>query len=187
LGKCEIVENTSNLLIRWGHIELAMNLLNESINTTSGETKIDAEYVLVTVFHLLGDVNTALKIYNNVKYKYEEMGNKKEVAGTLHQLGMIHQDQGNYEEAVKLYNQSLKICKELGDKSGIAYTLGQIRRINEEEGEYSSALRNYLISFSIFEQLNSSIKEIVARSILRLRDKMGEEEFDVEFKKLVNE
>lgn len=105
----EIVENTSNLLIRWGHIELAMNLLNESINTTSGETKIDTEYVLTTVFHLLGDVNTALKIYNNVKYKYEEMGNKKEVVGTLHRLGTIHKNQGNYEEAVNLYNKSLRM------------------------------------------------------------------------------
>ena len=35
----EIVESTSNLLIRWGHIELAMNLLNESINSTSGRNK----------------------------------------------------------------------------------------------------------------------------------------------------
>ena len=73
--------------------------------------------------------------------------------------------------------------EELGDKSGIATTLHQIGIINEENRECSSALRNYLISYSIFEQLNSPNKEIVARSLLRLRDKMGEEEFE----KLVNE
>ena len=100
---------------------------------------------------------------------------------------MIHQRQGNYEEAVKLYNQSLKIKEELGDKNGFAITLHQLGRINEEEGEYSSALRNYLISFSIFEQLNSPNKEIVARSLLILRDKMGEKEFDAEFERLVGE
>jgi len=223
----EVVENTSDLLIRWGHIELVMNLLRESIETTSGDTQINAEFVLATVFQRLGDVNTALKIYNNVKYKCEEGGNKKRVAGTLHQigiihqeqgnyeeavkkynqslkieeelgdksgiagtlhqLGMFHQDQGNYEEAVKKYNQSLKMNEELGDKSGIATTLHQIGIINEENRECSSALRNYLISYSIFEQLNSPNKEIVARSLLRLRDKMGEEEFDAEFEKLVNE
>ncbi|SFT74747.1 NACHT domain-containing protein [Methanosarcina thermophila] len=263
----EIVESTSNLLIRWGHIELAMNLLNESINSTSGETKTNAEYTLATIYFHLGDLNTALKIYNNIRYKCEEWGDKNGFAGILHSLGMIHQDQGNYEEAVKLYNQSLKIAEELGNKSGIAHTLHklgtihqkqgnyeeavklynqslkiaeelgnksgiaqtlhklgtihqkqgnyeeavklynqslkikeelgdkngfaitlhQLGRINEEEGEYSSALRNYLISFSIFEQLNSPNKEIVARSLLILRDKMGEKEFDAEFERLVGE
>src|SRR5690606_39011623 len=119
----EIVESTSNLLIRWGHIELAMNLLNESINSTSGETKTNAEYTLATIYFHLGDLNTALKIYNNIRYKCEEWGDKNGFAGILHSLGMIHQDQGNYEEAVKLYNQSLKIAEELGNKSGIAHTL----------------------------------------------------------------
>jgi len=223
----EVVENTVNHLIRWGYIKLAMDLLNDSINTTSGATKLSCEGTLANIFYNLGDINTALKIYNIIKYKYEERGDNRGVAITLHQLGMIHQDQGNYEEAVKKYNQSLKIEEELGDKSGIAITLHQlgnvhysqgnyeeavkkynqslkmkeelgnksgiaitlhqIGRINEEEGEYNSALRNYLISFSIFEQLNSPNKEIVARSLLRLRDKMGEEEFNAEFERLVNE
>jgi len=183
----EVVENTSGLLIRWGHIELAINLLRESIETTSGDTQINAEFVLATVFQRLGDVDTAFKIYNHVKYKCEEGGNKKGVAGTLHQLGMIHQHQGNYEEAVNKYNQSLKTFEELGDKSGIAYTLHQLGMIHEEKGEHCSALRNYLTSYSIFEQLNSSNKKIVLGSLARLRDKMGEEEFDAEFEKLVNE
>ncbi|WP_292390370.1 tetratricopeptide repeat protein [Methanosarcina sp. UBA5] len=343
----EVVENTSDLLIRWGYIKLAMDLLSDSINTTSGETKINTEYTLATIYHRLGDLTTALKIYNIIKYKYEETGNKKGIALTLHQLGMIHhlqgnykeavkkynqalktfeelrekrgiasslsqlgmihkdqgnyeealeiynqalkinedlEDksgiaktlqnlgithhlqgnyeeavkkynqalkineelgdksgisdalhnlgnihyvQGNYEEAIKLYNQSLKIAEELGDKSGIASSLGQLGMIhqqqgnykeavkkynqaletfeqmrdksgiasilhqlgmtNEENGECSSALRNYLISFSIFKQLNSPNEEIAARSLSRLRNKMGEEEFDAEFERLVNE
>jgi len=35
--------------------------------------------------------------------------------------------------------------------------------------------------------LNSPNKEIVARSLLILRDKMGEKEFDAEFERLVGE
>lgn len=106
------------------------------------------------------------------------------ISYTIHNLGMIHQQQGNYEEAVKKYNQSLKIEEELGDKSGIAITLHQIGRIDEEEGEWSSALRNYFISLSIFEKLNSPNKEIVARSLSRLRDKMGEEKFEEAYQEL---
>ncbi len=70
----EVVENTSDLLIRWGHIELAMNLSNESINTTSGATKLNCEGTMANIFYNLGDLNTSLNIYNNIKYKYEEMG-----------------------------------------------------------------------------------------------------------------
>ena len=223
----EVVENTSDLLIRWGHIELAMNLLRESIETTSGDTQINAEFVLATVFQRLGDVNTALKIYNNVKYKCEEGGNKRGVAGTLHQIGMIHHDQGNYEEAVKKYNQSLKIKEELGDKSGIAnslhqigmihqdqgnyeeavnkynqslkieeelgnksgiaITLHQIGMIHEENEEYAFSLKNYLIALSIFEKLNSPNSKIVRNSINRLREKLGEEEFNKLFEKVARE
>jgi len=149
----EIVESTSNLLIRWGHIELAMNLLNESINSTSGETKTNAEYTLATIYFHLGDLNTALKIYNNIRYKCEEWGDKNGFAGILHSLGMIHQDQGNYEEAVKLYNQSLKIAEELGNKSGIAHTLHNLGTIHQDQGNYEEAVKLYNQSLKIEEEL----------------------------------
>ena len=61
-----------------------------------------------------------MKKYNQSLKIKEELGDKSGIAITLHQLGMIHQNQGNYEEAVKKYNQSLKMKEELGDKSGIA-------------------------------------------------------------------
>lgn len=77
----KIVENTSNSLIQWGHIELAMNQLNESINTTSGVTRLNSEGALANIFYILGDLNTALKIYNNIKYKYGERGDN---GGGLH-------------------------------------------------------------------------------------------------------
>jgi len=171
----EIVENTSNYLIRWGHIELAMNLLNQSINTTSGDTKTNAEYTLATIFHRLGDLNTALKIYNNIKSKYEERGGNRGVrwvAVVLHAIGMIHQDQGNYEEAVKKYNQFLKIEEELGDKSGIARTLGQLGRIHEEKEEYELAFRAYSTAFEIFDKLRSPYRELALKDIDRLKGKI---------------
>ena len=162
----DIVENTVNHLIRWGHIELTMNLLYESIETTSGDTQINAEFILATVFQRLGDVNTAFKIYNNVKYKCEEGGNKRGVAGTLHQLGMIHQGQGNYKEAVELYNQSLKIEEELGNKSGIAQTLHQIGNVHYLQGNYKEAVELYNQSLKIKEELGN--KSGIAQTLHQL-------------------
>ena len=150
-----------------------MNLLNESINTTSGNTRTNAEYTLATIYYLLGDLNTSLKIYNNIKYKYEERGDNRGVAVVLHAIGLIHQDQGNYEEAVKKYNQSLKIEEKLGDKSGIAVTLGQLGMIQEAKKEYVFALQNYLKAFSIFYKLNSPYSQLVSELIFNLEEKNG--------------
>lgn len=139
----EIIEGTVNHLIHWGYIELAMSLLNYSINKTSGETKTNAEYTLATTYYRLGDLSTAQKMYNNLKNKYKEMEDNKGVAAVLHAIGMIYQDQGNYEEAVKEYNQALRIEEELDDKSGIAIILHALGVIHQDQGNYEGALKNY--------------------------------------------
>jgi len=162
----KIVESTSEFLIRWGHIELAMDLLNDSISTTSGGTKTNVEYILATIYYRLGDLDTAFKIYNNIKYKYEDMGNKTGVAVVLHAIGMIHQQQGNYEEAVKKYNQSLKIEEELGNKSGIAGTLHQLGIIHQRQGNYEEAVKKYNQSLKIEEELGN--KSGIANSLHQL-------------------
>ena len=82
----EIVEDTANQLIEWGYIELAVNMLNESINTTSGVAQLKSEHILATIFHRLGDLNLALKMYSDIKCRYEDRGDNKGVAMILHQL-----------------------------------------------------------------------------------------------------
>jgi tetratricopeptide (TPR) repeat protein len=106
----------------------------------------------------------------------EELGNKSGIATTLHQLGMIHQDQGDYDKAIEKFNQSLKIKEELGDKSGIANTLGQIGRIYETREDHKNALKNYLICYSIFGSLKSPYI-----------DKIGEEVFKKYYDEIVKE
>ena len=173
----EVVEMTSDLLIRWGHIELAMNLLNDSINTTSGDTRTNAEYILATIYYRLGDLNTTLKIYTNIKYKYEEGGNIRGVAVVLHAIGIIHQQQGNYEEAVKKYNQSLKMFEELGDKSGIAITLHALGMIHQKQGNYEEAVKKYNQSLKMFEELgNKSGIAITLGQMGRILEEKGEYE-----------
>ena len=117
--------------------------------------------------------------------KGEELGDKSGIAITLHQLGMIHQDQGNYKEALKKYEQSLKIREELGDKHGIASSLHQLGRINEEQKDYRQAMERYLVALSMFEELRSPDAAIAANNLARLRDKMGEKEFEKAWKEIV--
>jgi tetratricopeptide (TPR) repeat protein len=140
-------------LVRWGHIELAINLLNQSIGTTSGTTKAVALGNLATTLHRLGDSKTALKLHAEAIEIFEKGGQKQNVAVALHQLGMIHQDQGNYEAAVELYQKSLKIKEELGDKSGIASSLHNLGTIHQDQGNYEAAVELYQKSLKIKEEL----------------------------------
>jgi tetratricopeptide (TPR) repeat protein len=83
----------------------------------------------------------------------EQLGDKSGIASTLHQLGIIHQNQGNYDEAIKLYQQSLMISEQLGDKSGIASTSYQLGNMNALQGNYEEAIKMYQQSLMISEQL----------------------------------
>jgi tetratricopeptide (TPR) repeat protein len=147
-----IVANTREYLERWGHIGLAINLLNQSIMTTSGTTKAAALGNLASIYYRLGDPKTALKLHAEVKDMFEKEGEKKNVAVALHQLGMIHHGQGNYDEAVKHYQQSLKIKEELGDKIGIATSLHQLGMIHQDQGNYDEAVKHYQQSLKIKEE-----------------------------------
>ena len=85
----------------------------------------------------------------------KSLGDKQGIAQSLHQLGMIQQDQGNYKEAEELYRESLDIERSLGDKKGIAISLHQRGRIQEKQGIYKKAAEYYITSLSIFLELGS--------------------------------
>jgi len=172
-----IVEAAWKYLARWGFIELAMRLLQQSADTTSGATKARANGNLAILYQGVGDWKTALKLYGDVKEIFEGLGDRRNVAVALHQLGMIHHDQGNYAEAVRLYEDSLAIKRSLGDQSGIASSLHQLGRLKEEQKDLKGALDNYLSALIILEKLHDPNREIVKNSIARLRAAMGEDAF----------
>ena len=115
-----------------------------------------------------------------------ELGDKSGIAGTLHHLGMIHQDQGSYEESIKKFKESLGIAKKIGDIRIIASNMGQLGKIYVEKKDYSSALQSFFTAFSIFKKLNSPYAQLVASDLVILRNMMGEEEFNAQLERLVN-
>ncbi len=153
-------------LDRWGYVELAMNLLKQSADTTSGRTKAAATGNLAILYQSVGDWKTALKSFTEVKEIFEKEGDKRNVAASLHQLGMIHQNQGNYPEAVELYQQSLDLAKELGDKSSISKTLHQLGVIHQDQGNYPEAVRLFQQSLDLEKELGD--KSGIAKTLHQL-------------------
>jgi len=139
----QIVDAAYDYLVRWGHIELIIKLLNESIETLEGTSKAVAMGNLASVYYMMGDYQMALKMHEQVRALFEAQGDKENVAVALHQIGMIYQDQGNYSEARARYEQSLAIKMELGDKRGIAKSYGRLGNLHLDQGNLGAARARY--------------------------------------------
>ncbi|MGW2836147.1 tetratricopeptide repeat protein, partial [Streptomyces sp. NPDC001286] len=70
-----------------------------------------------------------------------------------HQLGMIAQERGDYQQAEERYRASLTISEELGNRAGIATSYHQLGMIAQERGDYQQAEERYRASLTISEEL----------------------------------
>jgi predicted ATPase len=83
----------------------------------------------------------------------EAVGDQKQMAGWIHNLGMLAQATGDYDEARNLYHQSLEILQELGDKSGVSRSLHQQGNLAYLTGDYDEARNLYQQSLEILQEL----------------------------------
>ncbi|MEU6272709.1 tetratricopeptide repeat protein [Streptomyces populi] len=77
----------------------------------------------------------------------------RSAAACIHQLGIIAELRGDYEQAEERYRASLTIVKELGDRFGIAASYHQLGIIAELRGDYEQAEERYRASLTIKEKL----------------------------------
>ena len=110
---------------------------------------------------------------------FERLGDQGRRASTLHQLGMIAQDQGDYPEARRLYGESLAITERLGDQGGRASTLGELGLLARQQKDYQAALSYTLQALDIFERLRSPYRSLVLQNLAQLRAEVGETTFAV--------
>jgi tetratricopeptide (TPR) repeat protein len=81
------------------------------------------------------------------------IGDEKGISGWIHNLGILAQHTGNYDEARKLYQQSLEIEQKLGDQSGISKSLHQLGILAQKAGNYDEARKLYQQSLEIKQKL----------------------------------
>src|SRR5262249_916636 len=79
----------------------------------------------------------------------------QKAAAFVHQLGIIAQNRGAYEEALEWYRKSLAIVEELGDRAGLASSYGQIAVLLTERGAPEEGLPLNLTSLAIHLELDS--------------------------------
>jgi tetratricopeptide (TPR) repeat protein len=115
------------------------------------------------LYCFLGEYDHALECHNHAYEIAQPSDNKAGLAGSLHEIGMIHQARENYAAALAEHEKALKIVEELGDREGVAKSLHQIGNIHYLQGDYEAALTMHKKSQRIFEELGS--RASVARSL----------------------
>ncbi|MBM3239064.1 tetratricopeptide repeat protein [Candidatus Poribacteria bacterium] len=136
-----------------GSIELAIQLLTETFETTEGKYRAVSSNNLGILFQEQGRYDEAIRLYNESLNIKRQLNDQKGIAITLHQLGTIHQRQGNYEAAMKLYTESREIAEGLADQNMLAANLYQLGMIAQSLGDYDQAVQYYHQSMKIYEEL----------------------------------
>jgi len=91
---------------------------------------------------------------------------------------MLHPGSGEYTQAAQRYEQSLATFEELGDRQGIANSLGQLGLLEEHE---TTQPKRWRILPEHWRSSKSSVRRgsnRLGKLYNRLREKMGEADFD---------
>jgi len=88
----------------------------------------------------------ALRIYENNK-------NRKGVAETLHNIGIVYDYLGANKKSLEYHKRALALRKQFKDKKGIADSLNNLGIIKHKMGEFNSVLNYYLESLKIRQEI----------------------------------
>jgi tetratricopeptide (TPR) repeat protein len=84
---------------------------------------------------------------------FRAQDDKKRLATTYNNIGLIYDAQGNYEEALQWYQKSVEITEQIGDRAILAATYNNIGEVHKSQGNYEEALQWYQKSVEITEQI----------------------------------
>jgi tetratricopeptide (TPR) repeat protein len=108
---------------------------------------------LAGVYRVRGDLDGALRLYDESLRLDEQLGDLRGKSATLHAKAYILQVRGDLDGALRLYDESLRLQEQLGDLRGKSATLHAKAYILQVRGDLDGALRLYDESLRLDEQL----------------------------------
>ncbi|MEK6280794.1 MAG: tetratricopeptide repeat protein [Acidobacteriota bacterium] len=105
-----------------------------------------------------GNYREAESLYTQLLEIYHrKKGSEQVEAQTLHNLGSIALEQGQFAKAHDLFSRSLEIKKGLGDQAGVAHVLEQLGQLALQQKNLDEAVRYYTESLNISQKLNDQV------------------------------
>lgn len=75
---------------------------------------------------------------------------------SLHYIGIVQSDMGNYDSAIYYYKKAWPYSKKAPYKRGEAMTFTNLGNVYQFQGNYKKSIENYLSGIKIFEQIKDS-------------------------------
>ena len=129
-------------------------------------TRIKTLNALTLELKNTGDYEQAMKYANDALALCEQLLSKKEFENLKSQIsnlksksytniGLIHDEKGDYVKAIEFYFKALKIFEEIGNKKGMAASYNNIGNIHSKKGDYAQALEFHFKSLKMREEIGN--------------------------------
>jgi predicted ATPase/DNA-binding SARP family transcriptional activator/Tfp pilus assembly protein PilF len=100
-----------------------------------------------------GDYPEARSLFQQTLEIFQELSDKRGIASSWVNLGLVASMQGNHSEARAFYEKALALHREIGNLVGVAAALGNLGGAAWEQGEYATARSYYEEELAIRRQL----------------------------------
>jgi tetratricopeptide (TPR) repeat protein len=163
------------------YLRLSLPDLLRAVDVTGTEAAERSTLCLHTAFLLthFGDLDGALKLYQQSLEISEGLGDLKGKSTTLHNIAGIYVTRGDLDRALKLYQQSLALNEGLGDLKGKSNTLAMMAQIDALQNNFEQSLIKLVNALNTNIQLGAKpgIQSMI-QNMKMLKSMMDASEFD---------
>src|SRR3989344_6059231 len=100
-------------------------------------------------------LKTAILIESGTSQATVKKAAQKGMANAYNNIGIIYNEQGNFNKALENHFASLKINEETGDKKGTAASFNNLALIYHKQGNYEKALEFQLKALKLGEEIGN--------------------------------
>ncbi len=147
---------------RWVEWERLIDDIEAEVTDANGKPKVGAENLWLSILGHRSGIASYRRNFDEVerisligKAHFEREGDERNLAASLHGLGMLAQRRRKFDEAERWYQQSLVIDERLGDEHAQSSILHQLGMLAQERQQLDEAERWYKQSLAIEERLGN--------------------------------
>ncbi|MCU0499077.1 MAG: protein kinase [Anaerolineae bacterium] len=143
---------------RMGNYQESLRYLQMVLNHkhATPESRVKALNLITRTAYQRGDLAWAIEQAEQALQLARTIGNLREVAQALNNLGVIAYYRSMWEESRRWHLQSLEIRRQIKDLAGIASSLNNLGSVTEAQGDYRLASEYYQSSLVEWRRINNT-------------------------------
>ena len=136
-----------------------LDVLFDSLVTALGEPKLPGGLGAPLPYELYaGDKTKALEFYTQAIALHRLVGNQRQLAAALRNVGTFHRDIGEIVKALEHLQEARQISRRIGDRHGEASALSHLAKLEAGRGNLADAHKLIQEAISATESLRVNLK-----------------------------